>query len=444
MAKPIAGLGRRAQFLIAGVACICGIVAVGILALGGTTSFPSLGETLFVQPVPVTQRLYSGATDPTTGAPVVPYDRGTEVLGAGGVPTVRYLTYKDGSLEVIDLASDGVRPRESRLYYPHDENPDYMRLHKRSVIAANGKDIVDQTIYRISGTRQQQTTGSVEERTVAMGITFHTLVKTEKTITDFAEDGTTLIGNQYWSKEELDYEPVLRKEQRWLANRDHSLIYNQVFEEKLRKTTKFDTAGQVTWYSEVPETRHAVVTAYFPGSRGVRLQGKADWYNNTVDFLRTDGTRDHTFEIGPSQIEVEHFDASGKKKLWKQTWWHNETGYTSGKPESLTNLSYIFEYDDEGEDKRVLYFAQGKLKEDRRLNYTVGGIKYFWVESTIDENGYVTKIQYYLNKRSDPPVKVIEHKPEEKVRPDFIRSEHLAKPALEEGLIIPIPQTSVH
>lgn len=443
MAKVLAGLGRRAQFLLLGAACICAAATAYILVPSESNNSPPLGEVLYVPPVLVTDRLYPGATDPNTGAPATPYDRGVDVMGpTGDVPAVRYLTYKDGSLEIVQLQRDGVLPRESRLYYPKLEEQNALRLQKRSFFAENGKDIVEQTVFREDGTRLEHTTMRIQSRVTKTG---YLLEKKWKETTAYHTDGRTIVGQQAWFKDEFT-ELVIVKEQRWLPNAEHSLVYLNVYNvasdtEKTRVITEFDENNRVLKHTEIKINNHSVTRAYYPVSFSLRFEGSSDYTTNTVTFYRPDGTKERIEEIGASQVEITYFDKTGKITTGKQHWWHDEQGLTSGEAKAVTGLYMLYEFDRSGEQVRDIYYYQGKMRRDTRVNYTVGGVTYKQVEWRFDDNENLSKVEYYLNARKDEPVKVEEHTPEEKIGANFVDPRLVTLPPREPGLVIPIKQT---
>jgi|AGTN01.1.fsa_nt_gi hypothetical protein len=441
MAKLIAGLGRRAQFLLLGAA-VCGAAAVYILASGGSTTSPSLGEALFVQPVPVTDRLYSGATDPKTGAPVSPYARATEILGAGGVPTARYLDYKDGSLEVIELSADGKRPKTSRLYWASAAGDESFHLKKVSIYADNGTDIVDQNVFREDGTRSEHSTMRITGRVMPSGTV---LEKKWKDVTAYHSDGVTIIGQQAWFKDEFT-DLVIVKEERWLPNPQHSRVYLNVYNVtsdtvKNRVITEFDENNRVLKHTEINISNHSVAKAYYPKTFKLRFEGSSDFTTNTVTFYREDGTKERLEVIGPSQIEITYFDTTGTKTIGKQAWWHEEVGLTAGDAKGITGLYMLYEFDASGEETRDIYWYQGKMRRDARNNFTVDGVTYKQVEWRFDDNENLNKVEFYLNARSEKPVKVEQHTPEEKIGANFVEPALLVLPPREPGLVIPIKQT---
>ncbi|HEY9733225.1 MAG TPA: hypothetical protein V6C89_15005 [Drouetiella sp.] len=62
------------------------------------------------------------------------------------------------------------------------------------------------------------------------------------------------------------------------------------------------------------------ITAYFPGTKSVRMKAYGDWYSTVATYYRPDHTRDCVLRMFNGMVFADGYDATGAKLITSQVW----------------------------------------------------------------------------------------------------------------------------
>ena len=277
----------------------------------------TLQQVLGLAQLPWQMRLFSGGADPS-GKPLVPGDRAVEILrdDQTGVDS-RYQTNKDKSTIDAHLQPDGRHQVESQSFYPTHANGEGRHPQALTNYQGGEENIVDQDIRRVDGTRLQLTNVSADGA---------------KSIIDYAEDGFTVVGETLIDPPSCCGGPLLKSQQRWLADAQHSLVYSDLTDKDGKRTkTKFDGDHQILWTMMCPQRECYVsgttVTGYYADTHKVRFESQSTYDLDEAKYYREDGTLWYDSKIMPSSNDITFYDATGTKQVLEQNFFrHDETG----------------------------------------------------------------------------------------------------------------------
>jgi hypothetical protein len=371
-------MARRFSARLGAIAAVC---AVALVALATTTQIfhssaikkpNTLQQLLGLAERPWQVRLFSGGAD-ASGKPLMPGDRALEKLRDDytGVDS-RYQTNKDKSTIDAHLQSDGQHQADSKSFYPINPGVDEERHPLATTKYKGDEQIVAQDVRRKDGKRLQLTLVSTDQ---------------SKSIVDYAEDGKTVIGETLFDPPPLccGEGPVLKSEQRWLADAEHSLVYSDITDSDGKRTkTKFDRDHQILWIMVCPQKQCYVdgitVTGYYAGSHKLRFDGKSTYQVDEVKYYRQDGTPWYDEKIMSSSNDITLYDASGMKPVLEQNFFRNDETVSDKAIKMTANSVYepfeIFEFDADGNSSNTFTLMGGKIDNVDANNITLNGVFY--------------------------------------------------------------------
>jgi hypothetical protein len=427
MARKIARYGVAAAGLLSAVVVTL-LTVPGSLSLRQSQPASSLRSVLGAPQLSAQLRLFSAGSAPKTGALVM--ERGTDITDAGGVPKVRYLTNTDGSTEDIHLKVDGEHFASRALFYPEQPGELGRRPHVIQLYATANDLVVDETVLRLDGTRQEHTITAANGAKHVLGYGFNG---------DIIIRELTINAGQYQYSQ-----PVLGKEERWYDNATHSLAYSNILDpDNKRAITYWDRDHRLLKAITIPYdtlNNGTSTTAYFPGTSNVRMQSIVDTLYNVVRYFRPDGTLDHILELSQGSTIVQYFDATGKVKLLEQNW-DRADKTENGKTTATYKISVVTEEDATGKDVRKIFYSSGLISAIDLYNVEIGGIKYGEIDYIFDQaSKTVESVHYWIGKADHQIDREEAHKPVDNFTGPAVTAEETTmrvNPAEDEDLVMP-------
>jgi hypothetical protein len=362
-------------------------------------------------------KLYSGDIDSSTSQRITPAERSLDILGSSGVVALRYVVDADGSNEQITFKADGVHFAARDVYYPWQEGA--LGEHPSLVqkYSATTDLVTDETHYRYDGTESEHTTATDDGA---------------KHVVGYGTDGVKVIhdlvvaarGSQFGT-------PVLQKEMRWRDDATTSLAYSNVFDSKTnsRLITDWDEHGnplKVVVPNAYGSHDGTITTAYFPGTRLVRMHSEVGTSSNVAQYFRRDGTLNYVLEIGIGTTVVRLFDKTGKIRTLEQNW-SRDTSIVNGQSVTTFKLYSVLEVDAQGEPVRLINFWDDIIGYEE-YNVTLDGVVYGEIDHTYKKgpNGFsLDMVRYWIGKADHQYDKEEDHKPEEHLPPPTVPADEV-------------------
>jgi hypothetical protein len=413
------------------------VTAAGLLAAAvftlvqlGTPEVPSLKATTGAPEISQRFRLYSGELDPNTGALTSQLQSSVEMLGFDGVPARSFVQERDQSTDDLQLKPDGVQIARSESYYPEAPDDPGRHPHVIRVYAPTSDTVIDEQIFRFSGTLAEHTVADENGG---------------KHILGYGHDGQTVIREVTINPRDFPWnDPVLQKEEHWREGSGHKLSFrNTINPDKTHTLTDWDAQGRTLKVMHMPEygVSGATAVAYYPGTNKLRLDAKADYNAMTARYLRLNGTLDHIIKLSPSVTLIQYFDPSGTKITLEQTWWRDEK-VVNGVSKFKYRIYTLSEMDDQGEDIRDIGYEDGALEYIWVHNAQVKGTDYAEADYNFDQTkGFMARASYWKTMGHQADIDEI-HTEAENIRPPVIPPIDLkmAVDPDEDNLPIPPPQ----
>ncbi|MDR3613196.1 MAG: hypothetical protein P4L53_06500 [Candidatus Obscuribacterales bacterium] len=430
-----ARLGAIATVFVVAIVTVAGISQ--LLRSSSDNKSTTLQQVLDLTQLPWQLRLFPGGVD-TSGKPLVSGDRAVEILrdDQTGVDS-RYQTNKDKSTIDAHLQPDGRHQAESQSFYPTASDGD--GRHPQALTKYQGAEekVVDQDVRRVNGKRLQLT---------------HVSADGAKSIIDYAEDGLTVVGETLFDPPPAccGEGPLLKSQQRWLADAQHSLVYSDITNKDGKRTkTKFDGDHQILWTMICQERQcypsGTTVTGYYAGTHKPRFESKSDYYVDEAKYYRDNGTLWYDLKIMPSSNDITFYDATGTKPVLEQNFFrHDEIGPDKAikmTANSVYEPYEIFEFDADGNPSNNFTLMGGKVGNVDVRNITISGVFYKEISFYFDRdtgqfnwgvlfpNGLDSRISVDKSNFTPPPLP--------RPSPDELK---LSIPFTDDDLPVPPPQ----
>jgi hypothetical protein len=225
--------------------------------------------------------------------------------------------------------------------------------------------------------------------------------------------------------------PVLQKEMRWRDDATTSLAYSNVFDSKTnsRLITDWDEHGnplKVVVPNAYGSHDGTITTAYFPGTRLVRMHSEVGTSSNVAQYFRRDGTLNYVLEIGIGTTVVRLFDKTGKIRTLEQNW-SRDTSIVNGQSVTTFKLYSVLEVDAQGEPVRLINFWDDIIGYEE-YNVTLDGVVYGEIDHTYKKgpNGFsLDMVRYWIGKADHQYDKEEDHKPEEHLPPPTVPADEV-------------------
>jgi hypothetical protein len=400
--------------------------------IGSAARQGSLAAVLGTADVSDELHLYSGELDPTSGVRLTPFSRGTDITSNGGIAKQRFLRGDDGSSEDIQLKPDGEHFAWLKSFFPEQPGEIGRRPHVIQIFAANSDFVVDQTIYRLSGTEAEQTTSAESGAKHVIG---------------YGEDGQIVIHDLVVNPRENTWsDPVLQSEMRWRDDASHSVAYSDLINPADKKRT-------ITYWDEKHRPLKVILpgdyshygtrtTAYFPGTTQVRMLSEVGSDYNIAKYFRLNGTLDHLLKLSQAMTIVEYYDASGTNIRLEQ-WWERADKGEGDKKKSTYKIARIGEKDGNGKDSRLIWFFDDALGSIESYNVESGGIKYAEIYYAYDKDTKTaTFSRYWIGDADHPYDKEVDYTPQDKIGEPVLPASDLTmqiNPDEDPDLLLPDP-----
>ena len=269
--------------------------------------------------------------------------------------------------------------------------------------------VIDETQYRYSGTVSEHSEASDDGAKHVLGYGVDGIKVTHDLVINAR-------GSQYGT-------PVLQKEMRWRDDATTSLAYSNVYDSKAnsRLITDWDDQGnplQVVVPNAYGSHDGTITTAYFPGTKLVRMHSEVGTSSNVAQYFRRDGTLDHVLEVSISTDVVRMFDKTGKIRTLEQNW-SRDTSIVNHHAVTTFKLDSVLEVDAKGEPARLLHFWDDIVGVEE-YNVTLDGVLYGEIDHTYKKNpnGFsLDMVRYWVGKADHKYDKEEDHKPEEHLLP---------------------------
>jgi hypothetical protein len=361
----------------------------------------------------------------------------SSVVRAIGATKVRYKVGADRSTQDDVLEADGLHVASSQSYYPVKAGEELKGRHRhvKRVYAPETHALVSEEIRRIEGKLAQ-----------------NTAVETDGTkhVTDYGEDGVTVVGQQLFVPAEECCGPsiILKKEERW-SEKDHKLTYSNVLnDDGTRTITDWDENQRPVKIATWPKggtTNGATVVAFYPNGH-LRLESKTAESLDTANYYRPNKTLSHTVEMSPGTVTISVFDSTGTKLVLKQMWWYRET-QAGGSEKSSLYLHNVYLFDHDGHPTRTVEYNHDNGLPSSLTNYdeVYNGVFYKMIFRIFRADGTVSLITFWPEGLGHTMLKSEEHTPEENIRfPIIVPADKLKMAvALNDDLPVP-PEMSMH
>lgn len=375
---------------------IAGLLLVAVLA---TMSLTGLSALNFDSDDPGNVEEALGLYDTESSTRLYPAGDPIDTVVEQDEPHMRFVTYTDGSTEDIELLPELDTVVSSQSYYAEQPGEDGRRPHiKRTYDAALG--VVDELVQRLDGTVMQTTIVSISTKA--------------KVVTDFALDGETVLRRVAYTPPRCCNGDVIEREERYRDDESHALYYLNVLNaDDTRTITEYD--AQMNVIEELKWGRYESISGssvkkWYPGGTQLRLSGSADYYVNTVNFYRIDGTLEAIVKLSPGYTAIEYYDATGTKVRLAQNWYRSDE-----KVGDVVNSTYQIyvarEYDESGNPTREQTFSNGAPRSEQVFNVTLDGVTFVRVDYDFVPEGTVKTVRYWLNEVKFPPFRLEEHTP---------------------------------
>jgi len=330
-----------------------------------------------------------------------PYPFGVEkdYSQVGRVPQ-SHIDYPDGGSIDLYMRADGSKEFQLEYYAPSSAGK---MLKHATHFAADGVTPDGEIAFRSTGTRQmsavRQADGDYRTRS-------------------YLDDGQTLSGETLVGLGPLSYDhsAQLLSQTQW--NKNHIVILTNILnQDDSRTISTFDDSGLPISVSSIAAgISGSSVTAYYPGTKVLRLKSSSTYSETNADIYRPDGTLSTHLTIGSASIEYFFYDSSGKRQTLQQLWYFDrdvKDGITRMKN---YRLSTVTEMDAQGTPVRSwdIQLGSNKLWSSSVYNVVVDGEHWGEVRSFYDANGFLDRVSYLLVGEGSPK-KMIDHTPAEAI-----------------------------
>jgi hypothetical protein len=381
---------KRIACYVLATSCLASIIMFGAASLSSSwvsvQTAPSLAELTNLPPVPLPRlHLYPGDIDPATKQPTPPLDRGVEIPQATGFDAESaYLAGQDLSTDDVHYAPDGKHKAWSQSYYSQAGEL-FRRPHVKTTYDGVSDAVVEEDARHRSGTREKWT------RVEASGA---------KRITEYADNGLTVLLDQEFSPKEGYQLPQLKFERHWRDDPAHSLAYSDILNgDGTRDIVWLDSKEnqlRIEHWAKYHLPDGTTITEYDPVTFKKRFVSKTENQLDTTDFYGPDGIRSYTLKLKTGTTDITYYDSTGTKALLEQEFMHIIT-YKDGVTNSSDVISDLTEFDANGVKIRTLdYTADSTVLYEDRFNLTVNGVTYKHAMFVFDADGFLHHVSYYL------------------------------------------------
>ena len=436
-------MARQSTLYVVAAAALCSLAAAALsmssfLDAGKSRPMPSVTDALNMPArLPAQLNLYAGGRDLDEGIPLG-YWQSTFVVPRkdGHGEQARYNVGWDQSTEDVFFQADGEHMEHSQSYYPvrRGEEANGRHPHVERFYTAGTGALHDEDVRLFNGRRRQHT---------------HIDDDGAKQITDYADyEGADVIVGQ----KSFDPKAVLKREERWRPDKQHSLSYSNILnEDGTRIATDWDVDHVPLKIAQWPQGGSAIgatVVAYFPDSHKLRLESKTDANTDSVNYYRDeDGTLACQVALSGSSAEITYFDNTGKKPRLKQLWYFKEENVNGVKQRNYYWLYEIGELDSEGNlTREVTFNDEGNVDGLSSYNAVANGTNYQMLYRSFRSDGTLDIVTYWPNGLHGEMEKREDHTAAENIRiPVAVPADELKRQVeIDPDLPLPPPQSSGH
>ena len=414
--------------LVAAAVLVTCATAALVLASGfGSSDQPGVLDLLAV-PQPVEQIHIFPQTQGQEYTRATSYLRAVEL---GGRPYSRFQKTDGG---IIDTYFRADRTREFVLeYFPSQPaSPNLLKFGRQ--YGNDGEKLVADSAFSADGLR------------VSHG---KRLANDNYQVLTYYDDGITpaSVSEVGQGPNAFDHAVALT-ETRWRRNGTVSM-FSVLNADNSRTVTSYDEKQLPIQMTKLTQYGNgSTVSAFYPGTKQVRLESTSDYSKTAARWFRADGTLEQTAEISSGMVKVVYYDGSGQKILLTQTWLFERVEQNGIASMKDLHIYQVVEPDAGGADLRTWTWLL--IDKSRALwSYEESNVPWPPTPSLVCE-----KYRIYYNKDTGLADKAVCGLPDRKVqdpeliytardniRPPPVSAADLVVPKLDDNLPIPKEQS---